>query len=88
MHEPPPTGGEAPAARPIELDILNALAPWDERQRPLLSVAELSVELDEPDVRAPLDALRAVGLVHQAPDGRVFASPAAVYLVELVGPIA
>jgi hypothetical protein len=74
------------ARRPIEQEILYALYPYFRRPR-LWRVDRLARYLKEPDINAPLEVLRGVGLVQHAPDGRIFASPAAAYLIELVGPV-
>jgi hypothetical protein len=84
MAETQPTSNPPPVLRAIQRDILYALAPW-QGERPLWSVDELAREIEEPDVSESVDVLRHVGLVHRTPDGLIFASPAAVHLIELVG---
>lgn len=79
-----PTPNRPPAHRLIERDILYELVPLLDAPE-LWPVAELARRLEEPDINGPLAELVRVGLIHKAPDARVFASPAAVYLIDLIG---
>jgi hypothetical protein len=65
-------------------DILYALTePGD--GRPLWTVEELALELDEPFVVDHVNALRAAGLIHRTSDGFIFATRAAARHIELTG---
>ncbi|HUN79121.1 MAG TPA: hypothetical protein VMU32_09390 [Solirubrobacteraceae bacterium] len=87
MHDqdiPLPTPGER--LNQLELLVLH-LMTGDEQQ--VWSVEDLGRELD--DAARVIDAvreLRTAGLIHQTSDGFVFATRAAVRLIEVVGKVA
>ncbi len=68
-----------------EREILYALTNTSDNQ-PLWSLEDLGRDLgDRIAVEDAIARLRSAGLIHQTTDGFVFASRAAVYLIQIVG---
>jgi hypothetical protein len=84
MPDVQPTRHPAEEARQTERDILYYLTNTNDNQ-PLWSIEDLGRELgDHTAVEDAIHNLRTAGLIHTS-DGHVFASRAAVRLIEIVG---
>lgn len=85
MHDqdtPTPTAAERFDA--VELSVLYLLTEPDDGQ-PLWSVEDIERELQTHDPMVPIRGLLRAGLIHQTTDGFVFATRAAVRMVQMVG---
>jgi len=68
----------------LERDVLYHLTTPEEGQ-PLWSVEDLNREMDRTDAIDLVNGLRRAGLIHRTSDGFVFATRAAVRMVQMVG---
>jgi hypothetical protein len=68
----------------LELVTLHLMTGGDEQQ--IWSVPDLARELDDPEgVSDAVRGLRTSGLIHETSDGYIFATRAAVRMVEITG---
>jgi hypothetical protein len=72
------------AFRDIERDVLYLLTEPEDGQ-PVWSVEDLGREMERSDVIDYLRGLHRAGMIHKTTDGFVFATRAAVRMVQMVG---
>jgi hypothetical protein len=68
----------------VQRDVLLVLVAFD-GNRALWSLDDLARATEGVEIAESVEVLRRAGLVYRTPDGLVFASPAAVHCVELLG---
>ena len=70
----------------LERDVLYLLTD-PERYQPVWSVEDIGREIESDEPMVPVRGLLSAGLIHRTSDGFVFATRAAVRLVQIVGQV-